>query len=142
MTDSISRRALVRSAVWSVPVIAVAAATPHAAASQEAEPRGLVCTPKNVGEGDVEAVAFNGNVMSILFRPTARNWVDVTVRQPGFKTIHYNLGAPGQPTNNQPHMRNYTPGGAFTIALPRPFDRVCDWFQVQSLHIDDCVVTS
>lgn len=136
-----TRRTIVLGAAWSVPVIAAAIATPLAAASLPPKPPTLVCTPRNPYDGDLQAVTFDGNTMIILFRTTARNWVDVTVRQSGFKEIHYNLGAPGQPTNNQPHMKNYTPGGTFVITLPRAFDRTCDWFQVQTIHSDNCVVT-
>lgn len=142
MSD-ISRRSVVNAAAWSVPVIAVAVATPLAAASQPPDPPRMLCTPRNPYDGDVEAVSFDGVTMAIIFRRSARNWVDVTVRQAGFKEIHYNLGAPGQPTNNQPHMKNYTPGGVFTIVLPRPFDAALgDWFQVQTIHPNNCAVTS
>lgn len=142
MSADMSRRAVIHAAAWSMPVIAVAVAVPLAAASEAPKPPLLVCKPRSVHGGDVEAVTFDGNIMAIKFRPNARNWVDVTIRQQGLAEIHINLGAPGQPTNNQPRMGNYVPGEVYTIALSRPFDINCDWFQVQGIHPNNCEVVS
>lgn len=141
MNDPISRRTVVRGAAWSVPVIAAAIALPLAAASEPPTPPKLLCRPRNPYDGDVQDILFDGNVMTIIFRSTAQNTVDVTVRIQGYSEIHYNLAREDRYVNNgQKHEKPYKAGGSFTIALPTPFVLGRDWFQVQTIHPDNCVV--
>lgn len=136
-----TRRTVVTAAAWSVPVIAAAVAVPLAAASvTPEEPCAYICRPKNPYDGDVQDVTFNGNVMTILFKPSAQNTVDVTVRIAGYSEIHYNLARQDRYVDNgQPHEKPYTAGGSFTIALPAPFNKDRDFLQVQAIHAYDCV---
>lgn len=131
---ALSRRAALMAGAWSVPVIAGAVAAPALAAS---ETSGLVCS---VPSGDVAEVEIQGDQFTIRFHATAQNTVDVTIRLAGEREIHYNLARVDRYVDNgQPHEKPYYAGGFFTIALPRPFDRACDWFQVQGIHSTDCV---
>ena len=115
-------------------MVAVAVAAPAHAASTSPD---LQCVS---GDPDVSSVYISGNLLVIQFTPNARNSVDVTIRQKGgAATIHYNLVPPGTPTNNVPHMKNYTPGGSFTIPLTFPYNRETDWFQVKTIHNENCV---
>lgn len=135
-----TRRAVVKGAAWAVPVIAVSVATPLAAASGEPEPCNYVCRPRNPYDGDVQDVLFNGLVMTVIFKASAQNTVDVTVRIPGYPEIHYNLAREDRYVNNgQAHEKPYKAGGSFTINLPVPFDKDRDYLQVQTIHAYDCV---
>ena len=136
------RRTVLKAAAWAVPLTVLVTATPARAASGDVPPPALFCPPQNPGSGDVEWVRIEGLVLFIQTKSTARNAIDVTVRQAGTQTVHLNLMPPGSPNNGVPHERPYTPGELVTVALPVAFDLARDWFQVQAIHSTDCVVTS
>ena len=132
-----TRRDLMKAAAWAVPVVAMSAAVPLAAASTPTLPPKLLCIS---GDPDVENVIIDGDNLVITFTKDARNSVDVTIRPVGEAEIHYNFVPQGTPTNGVPHMKNYTPGDSVVIPLPRNYDRLLgDWLQVKTIHNENCV---
>ena len=75
--------------------------------------------------------------MAVHIRASARNSIDITVRIQG-REVHYNLVPPGTPTNGVKHMKNYTPGAVFYTPLTEVFDKGRDWFQVRTIHNENC----
>lgn len=135
MTEDITRRTALGAAAWSLPVVALAIATPAAAASTTPPPA-LACVND---DPDVEGVTILGTTLFVAVRATARNAIDVTIRQAGEAEIHLNLTPPGTPTNGNPREVNYTPGRTVGITLTRPYDLSRDWLQVKTVHNENCV---
>lgn len=89
MTADLSRRSLIRGAAWSAPVIALAVATPLAAAS-EASAVVKTCggTPYDNGTYTVQ-----GNILTIQYR-TAPDIYEINARGDGWsKSFGTNYGA-------------------------------------------------
>lgn len=127
---SVTRRSVIKAGAWAAPVVALAATAPLAAASGE-----LLCEQRSTQV----SVHPTDAALLISFLPGARNSIDVTIRQAGYAEQHFNYVPAGTPTNSVPHMRNYTPGDVAAIPLPRPLDPARDWFQVEAIHLTDCV---
>lgn len=136
-TQNPNRRQVIKAAAWAMPVVALTVATPAAAASTPTPPD-LYCT---TGDTDVQDVAYRDGMLWITFAITARNSVDVTIRQVGEAEQHFNFVPQGTPTNGVAHMRNYSPGEIVPLALPRAYSiQRGDWMQVKTVHNENCVV--
>lgn len=137
MSENIDRRKLVKAAAWAMPVVALSAAAPMAAASTPTP--NLYCSS---GDTDVKDVQVRNGVLYITFADTAQNSVDVTIRQEGEAEQHFNFVPAGTPTNGVPHMKNYTAGEVVAIQLPRAYSLQRDWMQIKTIHNENCVVVS
>lgn len=136
-SEPTTRRTVIKAAAWAMPVVAMAATAPLAAAST---PPDLICT---TGDQTVRDVRIIDSAILITLTDAASTSVDVTIRLSGHPEIHRNLVPAGTPTNGVPHMQNYIPGETIVIPTPRKYDRARgDWLQVTTVHNENCAVLS
>lgn len=133
MTDT-TRRAVIKGVVWAAPVVALAVAAPSAAAST---PDTEWFCPAPTSDKTVKSVTFRGNFAYIDTAGGDGGAIDVTIRVQGYGEIHFNGVTQGH--NPGSNTRPYKVGDILVVALPRPYRPGDDWFQVRTIHNENCV---